>query len=116
MAVTVATPVDKGNLSAIELTQMFVQGSPLTNVRHLRLSSHLDGNGSETTTHPLQDLVDNQLGGRTTGSTRVQHHPDTGQTDDKTTEQEPLRSSRTGSKRTLDTGYPERSTRAKQDH
>ena len=95
MAVTVATPVArKKDDQLIEL----VDSGPgryrvLTNVGNLGLSGDLNGGSGETTSHSLQDLVDDQLGGRSSSTTRVQHHADTSETDYQSAEHDPLRRS-----------------------
>jgi hypothetical protein len=90
MAVTVATP--SMNVShtispdSSTLTNEQSTTRKLTDMRDLGLSGDLDSDGGEPTTHPLQDLVDDQLGGRSSSSSRVEHHPHPSQTDDQPTE------------------------------
>jgi hypothetical protein len=66
----------------------------LTDVGNLGLSGDLNTGGGKPTSHTLQDLVDDQLGGRSSSTTRVQHHPDTSETDQQSGEHDPLQEAR----------------------
>lgn len=58
---------------------------------NLGLGSNLDTGGGEPTSHALQDLVDDQLGGRSSSTTGVQHHADTSETNQQSGEHDPLK-------------------------
>lgn len=60
------------------------------NVGDLSLSSDLNSSGGETSAHSLENLVPNQLGSGTVGTSRVNHHTNTSQSDQQSAKEDPL--------------------------